>query len=136
MNRCFLTFYCDPYFLSQIWIFKYSLYICTNLSIYTVLCKKSFHQIHKCLRAVRDGLRTVHELVLYIGIHGYKQSFWVLCAACEQVRELSWGASWASSQSVMSSFVSTEVHKLLRVASWVSSWTVMSSFTSSWTVNT
>ena len=60
-----------------------------------VLCKKSFHQVHECLRAVHDGPWTVYELVLYIGINRYKRSFWVLCAACEQVHEVLWAVSWA-----------------------------------------
>ena len=41
--------------------------------------QKSFHQVHERSRAVRndllavrDGSRTVHELVLYIGINGYE----------------------------------------------------------------
>ena len=115
---------------------------CKHNTMYGTL-QKSFHQVHEGswaihdgLRAVSDGSRTVHELVLYIGINGYKRCFWVLCAACEQVHELLWVALWASSQSVMSSFVSTEVRKPLWAASWVSSQTIMSSFTSSWAVTT
>ena len=57
--------------------------------------QKSFHQVHKRSRAVYDGLQTDHEPVLCIGINGYKRSFWVLCTAL-----------WASSQTIMSSFVS------------------------------
>ena len=36
---------------------------------------KSFHQGHERLQAVCDGLQTVHEPVLCIGINGNKRSF-------------------------------------------------------------
>ena len=101
--------------------------------LYTVLCKKSFHQVHKHSRAVRDisravrdgsqavhyGLRTVHESVLCIGINGYKPSFWVLCTAL-----------WASSWTIMSSFVSKFVKCYEQLREYWSAWTIMSSFVS------
>ena len=34
--------------------------------------QKSFHKVQECSRAVHNGSRTVNELVLYIGINGYK----------------------------------------------------------------
>ena len=92
-------------------------YIRTKYKLCTVLCKKSFHQVRNRSQAVRDGSHTVHEPVLCIGINGYKRSFECYAQLCEQVRELLWAASWASSRSVMSSFVSTDLRELLWAAS-------------------
>ena len=70
----------------------------------TILCyklqyfPKSFHQVHERLLVVHDASQNVHELVFCAGTNRYKRYFWVL-----------WTALWASSQTIMSSFVSKPV---------------------------
>ena len=39
----------------------------------TVLCKKSFHQVHEYLRTIRDTLRAVREYMLCVAVNGYKR---------------------------------------------------------------